>query len=103
MDRMALLLQAPKKVLVTHAVLLLRTVNKYETKEQQLYTYDRYCTKEMLADYIVHFHDPITEKWDQSDSLCENRHEHEYRSASAGDYGPSHPWDAPGMSVRDFI
>lgn len=94
MDRMALLLQAPKKVLVTHAVLLLRTVNKYETKERQLYTYDRYCTKEMLADYIVHFHDPITEKWD---------HENEYTSASVGDYGPSHPWDAPGMSVRDFI
>ena len=25
------------------------------------------------------------------------------RSAAAGDYGPSNPWDAPGMSVRDFI
>ncbi len=25
------------------------------------------------------------------------------RSASAGDYGPGNPWDAPGMSIRDFI
>lgn len=24
-------------------------------------------------------------------------------SASAGDYSPSNPWDAPGMSVSDFI
>ena len=26
-----------------------------------------------------------------------------YRSAEAGDYSPSHPWDAPGMSIKDFI
>ena len=24
-------------------------------------------------------------------------------SATAGDYGPGNPWDAPGMSIRDFI
>lgn len=24
-------------------------------------------------------------------------------SASNGDYSPSHPWDAPGMSIRNFI
>ena len=24
-------------------------------------------------------------------------------SATYGDYSPSNPWDAPGMSVRDFI
>ena len=24
-------------------------------------------------------------------------------SACAGDYSPSNPWDAPGMSVSDFI
>lgn len=27
----------------------------------------------------------------------------EYTSSSHGDYGPSNPWDAPGMSIRDFI
>ena len=26
-----------------------------------------------------------------------------YCSATSGDYGPSNPWDAPGMSVEDFI
>lgn len=29
--------------------------------------------------------------------------DHYYSSATAGDYSPSSPWDAPGMSVRDFI
>ena len=24
-------------------------------------------------------------------------------SATNRDYGPSNPWDAPGMSIRDFI
>ena len=24
-------------------------------------------------------------------------------SCTYGDYGPSNPWDAPGMSIRDFI
>lgn len=24
-------------------------------------------------------------------------------SATAGDYSPSAPWNAPGMSIRDFI
>ncbi len=24
-------------------------------------------------------------------------------SSTAGDYGPSNPWDAPGMSISDFI
>ena len=29
--------------------------------------------------------------------------EHYCPSATAGDYGPGNPWDAPGMSIRDFI
>ena len=24
-------------------------------------------------------------------------------SSTCGDYSPSHPWDAPGMSIKDFI
>jgi len=30
--------------------------------------------------------------------------EEEYTpSCTAGDYGPGNPWDAPGMSIHDFI
>jgi hypothetical protein len=25
------------------------------------------------------------------------------RSSTNGDYSPSNPWDAPGMSIKDFI
>lgn len=28
---------------------------------------------------------------------------HNIRSSTNGDYGPSNPWNAPGMSVKDFI
>ena len=27
----------------------------------------------------------------------------DHTSATEGDYGPGNPWDAPGMSYRDFI
>lgn len=29
--------------------------------------------------------------------------EHHMRSSTDGDYSPSNPWDAPGMSISDFI
>ena len=29
--------------------------------------------------------------------------EERYTSSTNGDYSPGNPWDAPGMSVRDFI
>lgn len=35
---------------------------------------------------------------------CIRREEEEYiPSAENGDYSPSNPWDAPGMSIKDFI
>lgn len=34
---------------------------------------------------------------------CENDTESYMHCSTNGDYGPSNPWDAPGMSVRDFI
>jgi len=29
--------------------------------------------------------------------------DHYTPSSTYGDYSPSHPWDAPGMSIKDFI
>lgn len=35
---------------------------------------------------------------------CVRSEDEEYvPSAENGDYGPSNPWDAPGMSIHDFI
>lgn len=33
----------------------------------------------------------------------EDRENHYCPSATAGDYSPSCPWNAPGMSVKNFI
>lgn len=33
----------------------------------------------------------------------EELEEEYYPSATRGDYSPSNPWDAPGMSISDFI
>lgn len=45
------------------------------------------------------------EEDDKTDELgTEEVEDDEYTSsATAGDYSPSNPWDAPGMSAKDFI
>ena len=42
------------------------------------------------------------DKYEEGTPAC--LEEDEYcPSATHGDYSPSSPWDAPGMSIRDFI
>ena len=45
--------------------------------------------------------DPMWEDQMWIDQWAEEREEH--LSCTAGDYSPSNPWDAPGMSIKDFI
>lgn len=41
---------------------------------------------------------------DECDPYCDPEFEDDYcPSSTNGDYSPNNPWDAPGMSVRDFI
>ena len=43
-------------------------------------------------------------KYEEGTPACLERDEDGYySSATNGDYGPSNPWDAPGMSIKDFI
>lgn len=35
--------------------------------------------------------------------IPEDEEEYDTPSATRGDYSPSNPWDAPGMSINDFI
>lgn len=91
------------KELVLHAVLLLRSVNQLDSKENHLAMYDKLSDPELI-DYIEHFHDPQP-SFDY-ESYMDGPDPEEfgrYTSCTAGDYGPSNPWDAPGMSIRDFI
>ena len=45
-----------------------------------------------------------TEAWEWFDSYNGFEEDDEYcPSSTNGDYSPSNPWDAPGMSISDFI
>ena len=96
--------------LVLHGVLLCKTVNKVCPKEEMLESYDLLSDEELI-EYIEHFYDPEPETdWDE---FCKkeaelNKEWYDYDryytpSATYGDYSPSCPWNAPGMSIHDFI
>ena len=95
-----------RRELLLHAVLLLRTVNKYEPKEKQLQYYSTLSNDELI-DYITHFHDPqpdMDDIWDDAWEYSEYDFYGNYcPSCTNGDYSPGNPWDAPGMSIHDFI
>lgn len=91
------------------AVLLLRKVNRYTSKEEQLKEVREWyingdLSKEDIEKWIQSLKNPEAECSNEDESentvLCEDRYT---PSSTARDYGPSNPWDAPGMSIRDFI
>ena len=60
--------------------------------------YDPVCLRWEMAEcdgIKIHSCERFIEKRLDEDEYCP--------SATAGDYSPSNPWDAPGMSIRDFI
>lgn len=108
------------------AVLLLRKLgNRYLTKEEQLAeTLQWYCKENDnegdLDSWIFSLQRELAKSPEQREEesrlFCEELaereadqlyremyEEREYTSCTAGDYGPSNPWDAPGMSISDFI
>ena len=86
-----------RKQLVLKAVLLLRTVNKYSSKDEQLAMMDKYYSTEQLEDYVEHFNDPQP-VYEEPDYVMDDSGSEYYTH-----YSPSNPWDAPGMSIHDFI
>lgn len=104
------------------AVLLLRKVNRYTSKEQQLAEVLEWhdnksididawiqSMKEDYAKTPEQLEKEREEYWDMvyKAELEEAKGEYDERhytpSATAGDYSPSCPWNAPGMSISDFI
>ena len=56
----------------------------------------------MLNDWIEDLKKPEEEtEFEETPEFIEE--EQRYTSCTARDYSPSNPWDAPGMSIRDFI
>lgn len=62
----------PREQLVLKAVLLLRTINRYSSKEDQIIFMDKHYSTEQLEDYVEHFGEPqpetIFEEPDNGDS-----------------------------------
>lgn len=58
----------------------------------------RYCDNEDCDNCIV-----LMLVNDALDELHNMQEDNLIRSSTCRDYGPSNPWDAPGMSVKDFI
>jgi len=95
-----------EKLLVLKYVLLLRRHNRYESKEKQMedmYKYLRkgYLTVEELKRHIEYLKHPEIADWDED--YVEDMEEEATPCCTNRDYGPSNPWDAPGMSIHDFI
>lgn len=90
-----------REQLVLKSVLLLRTVNKYSSKEDQIMMMEKYYSTEQLEDYIKHFHDPKPEISYEEAAVEEE--EYYTPSCTCHDYSPGNPWDAPGMCIHDFI
>ena len=111
---------------ILKAVLMLRRCgNTYLSKEEQIAEQKEWL--EMDPGYADRFDDWIDslreelaktpeQREDESRRFCEELAEMEaeqlYRelhgdhycpSCTVGDYGPGNPWDAPGMSIHDFI
>jgi hypothetical protein len=99
------------------------TLNEFEMYDIKKF-YEAHCT----AEYIFENYDVTEEKaiklgyevrrlmdkygGDEEDAIYEamrnlniNEREDDDHTPSAenGDYSPSNPWDAPGMSMKDFI
>lgn len=97
--------------LVLHAVLLPRKY-KHISKEKLIKMYSN-VPKEELENYILHYFDEEDETINGADDICAKAEDdlfsesaaekHYCPSSTCGDYSPSCPWNAPGMSIHDFI
>ena len=110
-----------REQLVLKAVLLLRKVgNKSTTKEEQLqdvkdWFVEGYMTDDSLQEWVNELKNELAKTPEQLEAECEERLEElmEFDAEQARremediyeekSYCPSNPWDAPGMSVIDFI
>lgn len=106
---------------ILKAVLLWRKVgNTYHTKEKQIKEINRYFEKgymsdESLQEWIDSLKAELSKSPEQVEAetkehierLCELDAEQARQEMESDtddkEYGPSNPWDAPGMCISDFI
>ena len=89
---------------ILKAVLLLRKFNRYESKEKQMADADKFYSDQQLDEWIEMLkHTETEEEHKEQDEIITVKEYHYTPSACNGDYSPSNPWNAPGMSIHDFI
>lgn len=111
---------------ILKAVLLLRKCgNKSNTKEKQIHEvyswFEKgYITDAILSEWVGDLKQELSKTPDQlaieeeeyikricaidaEQAMQELGVESRYTSCTTRDYGPSNPWDAPGMRIGDFI
>lgn len=71
--------------------------------------YECVTAEETIREFLGELADKVCEKYmklkvvDRWYDYHEEMRMDDTRSATCGDYSPSNPWNAPGMSIRDFI
>lgn len=113
----------PRRLKALKAVLLLRgypAYNRYDSKEEQIQEALAYYDDETLDRWLCSLLEDRAKTPEELEqereadlnsflreelarALDEEKGRNYTPSSAARDYGPANPWDAPGMSVKDFI
>lgn len=94
-----------RELKILKAVLLLRRINQYQSKETQIEIARKYSDKtlDIWIDGLKTEEPHNDIEYDIPPEHEQNNYKQYVTSSTCGDYSPGNPWDAPGMSIRDFI
>lgn len=92
-----------RKLKILKAVLLLRRIDRHETKEKQMEMVNKHYSDKEIDEWIDYLKNPEPETEFEEDPECTDLEEQYTPSCTAHDYSPANPWDAPGMCISDFI
>lgn len=90
-----------RKCMVLKAVLLLRKVNRYQSKDEQVAEVTEWEKQGFESEDA--YYDDMANRDLEFEQRYGGYEDCYTPSATSRDYGPSNPWDAPGMSISDFI
>lgn len=75
---------------------------KVPSYEKRTFLYFRRVPDDFGISYDIYERNKVKEDEEEKQAMCASDDEYT-PSATAGDYSPSCPWNAPGMSINDFI
>lgn len=81
----------------------LEVVIRTETYDVVVIGNEEYLQSKDYSEFRLAASGAFNYPFDENDLEEEEVDEHDYTSSTNRDYSPSNPWDAPGMSIKDFI